>query len=148
MVHTLHKIAIITYSSKACQDKLLPLFRTRRTESQQVHHPLLTITSLLLSNPQLPLTTNFYRTSSKATTTYPFTTLTQTLPKILHQPLKSSRFYVQSPDSISMQSDTHRSQSENEDENHRKLWSELEEIYKRRVPGVTSAETKQKHAAL
>lgn len=47
-----------------------------------------------------------------------------------------------------MQSDTHRGQTENEEENHRKLYSEIEEIYKRRVPGVTSAETKQKHVAL
>jgi len=47
-----------------------------------------------------------------------------------------------------MQSDAHRAQSENEEENHRKLWNEIEEIYRRRVPGITSAETKQKHAAM
>ena len=88
------------------------------------------------------------RTSSKATTNWPRSALATHMPKALHQSLKTSRYYVSSSDSISIQCDSHRGQTENEEENYRRLHDEISQIYKRSIPGVTSQEKKQKHEEL
>ncbi|KAH7369792.1 peptidyl-tRNA hydrolase domain-containing protein [Rhexocercosporidium sp. MPI-PUGE-AT-0058] len=84
------------------------------------------------------------KTSSKATTVWPLYALQGYIPKVLHQGLRGSNYYVASSDSISIQCDTTRSQSGNKEETHNRLHDEITRIYKRRVPGVTSPEQKQK----
>ncbi|PMD13965.1 hypothetical protein NA56DRAFT_636668 [Hyaloscypha hepaticicola] len=80
------------------------------------------------------------KTSSKATTVWELHALYPHVPKILHQGLRNSRYYVSSSDSIKMQCDTSRSQPDNKAENHRKLFEEITALYKQRVPGLTSPE--------
>ncbi|CZT01370.1 related to Similarity to human DS-1 protein [Rhynchosporium graminicola] len=84
------------------------------------------------------------KTSSKAITVWPLYALRSHVPKVLHQGLLDSRYYVASSESISIQCDTARSQSDNKEETHTRLHDELAQIYKMRVPGVTSPEQKQK----
>ncbi|KAK0114518.1 hypothetical protein ONS95_014008 [Cadophora gregata] len=84
------------------------------------------------------------KTSSKATTVWPLYALQGHVPKILHQGLRDSNYYVASSDSISIQCDTTRSQIGNKEETYARLHDEITRIYKRRVPGVTSPEQKQK----
>lgn len=84
------------------------------------------------------------RTSSKATTVWPLATLCNHVPKPLHQGLRSSRYYVLSSDSITIQCDSHRSQTDNTTETHRRLADEITRIYKDTIPGVTSPEKKKR----
>ncbi|KAG4434943.1 hypothetical protein IFR05_009584 [Cadophora sp. M221] len=84
------------------------------------------------------------KTSSKATTVWPLYALQGHVPKVLHQGLRGSNYYVASSDSISIQCDTTRSQSGNKEETHTRFHDEITRIYKKRVPGVTSPEQKQK----
>ncbi|KAK2628908.1 hypothetical protein QTJ16_002011 [Diplocarpon rosae] len=84
------------------------------------------------------------KTSSKAMTVWPLRILRGHVPKILHHGLRSSRFYVSSSDSISISCDTARNQTSNAEETHTRLYEEIIQIYKRRVPGVTSPEQKKK----
>ncbi len=84
------------------------------------------------------------RTSSKATTVWSLQALLSHVPKVLHQDLRSSRYYVSSSDSIIIQCDTSRSQSENEGETHKRLAEEIDRIYRKRVPGITPPEQKKK----
>ena len=84
------------------------------------------------------------RTSSKATTVWPVDSVKLHVPRFLYQKLRSSRYYVSSSDSFSIQCGVHRNRSENKDETHRRLNEEIRQIYKSTVPGVTSPEQKQK----
>ncbi|PVH87957.1 hypothetical protein DL98DRAFT_509474 [Cadophora sp. DSE1049] len=84
------------------------------------------------------------KTSSKATTVWPLYALQGHVPKVLHQGLRDSNYYVASSDSISIQCDTTRSQTGNKEETYTRLHDEITRIYKRRVPGITSPEQKQK----
>ncbi|KAH7382867.1 hypothetical protein BKA64DRAFT_683384 [Cadophora sp. MPI-SDFR-AT-0126] len=84
------------------------------------------------------------KTSSKATTVWPLYALRGHVPKVLHQGLRDSNYYVTSSDSISIQCDSTRSQTGNKDETYARLHDEISRIYKRRVPGITSPEQKQK----
>jgi hypothetical protein len=85
-----------------------------------------------------------WRTSSKATTVWELYALYPHVPKVLHQGLRDSRYYVHSSDSIKMQCDSSRSQSDNRAENHQKLFDEITRIYKQRVPGITPPEQMKK----
>jgi peptidyl-tRNA hydrolase ICT1 len=91
-----------------------------------------------------PFILTFSRTSSKATTVWPLQALQRYVPKVLVPELRSCRFYVSSSDSISIQCDASRGQTDNKEETHRKLLEEIKQIYKKRVPGVTSPEQKAK----
>ncbi|KAE9369569.1 hypothetical protein N431DRAFT_413709 [Stipitochalara longipes BDJ] len=84
------------------------------------------------------------KTSSKATTVWELHALFLHVPKVLHPGLRDSKYYVHSSDSIQMQCDSSRSQSENRAKNHQKLLDELTRIYKQRVPGVTAPEQLKK----
>ncbi|KAG4421390.1 hypothetical protein IFR04_005449 [Cadophora malorum] len=84
------------------------------------------------------------KTSSKATTVWPIYALQGHIPKVLHQGLRNSNYYVASSDSISIQCDTTRSQTGNRDETFTRLHDEVTRIYKKRVPGITSPEQRQK----
>jgi len=86
----------------------------------------------------------FIRTSSKATTVWKLDALYPRVPKVLHQGLQDSRHYVSSSNSIKMQCDSSRSQSDNRAENHQKLFDEITRIYKQRVPGITPPEQLKK----
>jgi peptidyl-tRNA hydrolase ICT1 len=82
------------------------------------------------------------RTSSKATTIWPISSLQSHVPKVFIPELRSCRYYVSSSDSITIQCDSSRSQPENTEETHRKLAEEIKRIYKKRVPGITTPEQK------
>ncbi|PSS08971.1 hypothetical protein M430DRAFT_37115 [Amorphotheca resinae ATCC 22711] len=84
------------------------------------------------------------KTSSKATTVWAISSLQRYVPKVLISELRSCRYYVPSSDSISIQSDTSRSQTDNTEDTHRKLMEEIKQIYKKSVPGVTSPEQKER----
>lgn len=84
------------------------------------------------------------KTSSKATTVWPINSLLQYIPKALHTDLRKSRYFVLSSQSISIQCDTHRSQSSNKAETHERLFQEIVDLYRKTVPGVTSPEKKSK----
>jgi len=84
------------------------------------------------------------KTSSKALTEWPLPDLLSHVPKVLHQSLRDSRYYVASSNSIKIQCDSHRGQSENEAETHKRLAEELSKMYTQRVPGVTDPETKKR----
>lgn len=88
------------------------------------------------------------RTETKATTTWPIKILLGVLPSILHESVRSSKFYSQRSDSISIQAQTERSRTANRDENHQKLFEELQTLYKTTVPGETSAVKARKYEAL
>ncbi len=75
---------------------------------------------------------------------WPVDSLKRHIPRALQPEIRSSRYYVSSSDTISIQCDVHRSQSDNKDETHRRLYEEIRQIYKSVVPGVTSAEQKKK----
>lgn len=70
------------------------------------------------------------------------------LPKHLHAGLRSSKYYVQRNDAISIQAQTHRSRAANTDDNRQKLFDEIEKLYRGAVPNKTDPEKTRKHAAL
>jgi len=82
-------------------------------------------------------------TSSKATCTWPLSTMLSHVPKILHPALRSSNYYAHSSDSLVIQAQTSRKQHENENECHERLYQLLRDISKRLIPGETS---KEQHA--
>lgn len=88
------------------------------------------------------------RTSSKATVAWPLQSLLKYVPRVLHQGIRDSRYYVTSSDAISIQCDTGRNQSGNREECHDRLYDEIQQIYKRRIPGITSPDQKQRIEAL
>ncbi|TAQ87598.1 hypothetical protein B7494_g4050 [Chlorociboria aeruginascens] len=87
-------------------------------------------------------------TSNKANTVWSMESLRQYVPKVIQSGLKLSRYYVVSSDSITINSDISRKQSENTDTTHEKLFGEITKIYKSCVPGITSPEQKKKIEAL
>jgi peptidyl-tRNA hydrolase ICT1 len=88
------------------------------------------------------------RTETKAITTWPVSQLLAVLPKMLHSGLRESKYYTGRNDCISVQAQTSRSRTANAEENHQKLFEELQRLYKETVPGETSNETRQKYNAL
>jgi len=86
----------------------------------------------------------FWRTSSKATTVWPVPAIFDYVPKALHTDIRNSRYYVASSNSLIIQCDTNRSQAENENETHGRLFDEIKQIYKKRIPGITTPETKKR----
>ncbi|KAM0811490.1 hypothetical protein AB5N19_11846 [Seiridium cardinale] len=88
------------------------------------------------------------KTETKATTVWPVHELTQTLPKLLHPALRTSRYYTSRTDSLTIQAQTQRSRTANTDENVQKLADEIQRIYREAVPGVTNAKKVKKYEAL
>lgn len=84
------------------------------------------------------------KTSSKATTVWPIGSLQRYIPEVLIPELRACRYYVSSSDSITIQCDSSRSQSENTEQTHHRLMEEVKRIYKNKVPGATTAEQKAK----
>jgi peptidyl-tRNA hydrolase ICT1 len=88
------------------------------------------------------------RTETKATTTWPVKQLVTILPSLLYESVRSSKYYYKRSDSISIQAQTQRSRTANRDENHQKLFEELQALYRSTVPGETSADKTRKYEAL
>lgn len=84
------------------------------------------------------------KTSSKATTVWPLSSLTPHLPAALHKEMKKSRYFVQSTQSILIQCDTHRNQTSNQEETYVRLFQEIKNIYQKTIPGATSLEQKER----
>jgi peptidyl-tRNA hydrolase ICT1 len=70
------------------------------------------------------------------------------LPKLMHPGLRESKYYSKRHDCLSIQAQTQRSRSANADENHQKLFEELEELYRKTVPGESSPDKAKKYEAL
>ncbi|EAQ83265.1 hypothetical protein CHGG_09669 [Chaetomium globosum CBS 148.51] len=87
-------------------------------------------------------------TESKATTTWPVTQLLGVLPKLLHSGVRDLKYYSRRNDCLTIQAQTQRSRSANADENHQKLFEEIQSLYRRTVPGETRPEKAKKYAAL
>ncbi|KAL2139035.1 hypothetical protein VTI28DRAFT_5873 [Corynascus sepedonium] len=88
------------------------------------------------------------KTETKATTTWPVPQLLSFLPKLLHTGVRESKYYSRRNDCLTIQAQTQRSRSANADDNRRKLFEELEDIYRRTVPGETSPQKAKKYEAL
>ncbi|KAK1766437.1 hypothetical protein QBC33DRAFT_99845 [Phialemonium atrogriseum] len=88
------------------------------------------------------------KTETKATTTWPVAQLLSILPKLLHSGIRSSKYYAKRNDCISVQAQTQRSRTANAEENHQKLFEEIQKLYNSTVPGETSPEKKGKYDSL
>ncbi|KAJ2896976.1 uncharacterized protein MKZ38_005075 [Zalerion maritima] len=88
------------------------------------------------------------KTESKATTTWSIIQLEHLCPKLMHTGLRESKFFAQRSNSMIFHAEEHRSKTANQDENPRKLYEELQKIYKASVPGGQSAEKVAKYTNL
>ncbi|KAL2163465.1 hypothetical protein VTH06DRAFT_5523 [Thermothelomyces fergusii] len=88
------------------------------------------------------------KTETKATTTWPVPQLLSILPKLLHAGVRESKYYTRRNDCLTIQAQTHRSRSANAEENRRKLFEALQELYHKTVPGESSPEKAKKYEAL
>jgi peptidyl-tRNA hydrolase ICT1 len=88
------------------------------------------------------------RTETKATTTWAVPQLLSILPKLLHAGIRESKYYSRRNDCLTIQAQTQRSRSANADENRQKLFEELEDLYRRTVPGETRPEKAKKYEVL
>lgn len=91
---------------------------------------------------------NSLRTETKAITSWPVGQLMGILPKMLHRGLRSSKYYTAGNDSLSLQAQTSRSRTANADDNHQKLFDEMQRVYDETVPNETSPEKRHKYAQL
>lgn len=103
---------------------------------------------MVLSHSKFAVWADHVRTETKATTTWPISQLLNVLPKLLHSGLRESKYYSRRNDCLSIQAQTQRSRSANTDENRQKLFDELEELYRKTVPGETRPEKAKKYEAL
>jgi peptidyl-tRNA hydrolase ICT1 len=70
------------------------------------------------------------------------------LPKLLHAGVRESKYYSRRSDCLTIQAETQRSRNANTDENREKLFKELEQLYRKTVPGESSPDKAKKYAAL
>jgi len=98
----------------------------------------------MLYNLELP-STNLCttRVNSKATLRVPLSTLLRQIPTLLHAPIRSSR-YATSSDSLTIQSDDSRKQSDNTHSCFAKLHDLILEAAHDNVPGETSEAQKSR----
>lgn len=82
--------------------------------------------------------------STKAQLRVPLDKLLPLLPPALHIGVRGSRYYAQNTNSLLLQSDESRKQSDNQDTCYRKLNDMLIGVYKATIPGETSNEQKEK----
>ncbi|KAL2117459.1 hypothetical protein VTJ04DRAFT_7119 [Mycothermus thermophilus] len=91
---------------------------------------------------------NVNKTETKATTVWPVPQLFSILPRALFDAVRESRYYTSGNDSITIKSQTQRSRSANASENRQKLFDEIQELYRKKIPGETSPEKEKKYEAL
>ena len=82
--------------------------------------------------------------NSKAQLRVPLSQLLPLIPGVLHQGLRTSRYYTASSDSILIQADDSRKQAANKDACYRRLTELVTDVYRATVPGETSQEQKDK----
>ena len=82
--------------------------------------------------------------NSKAQLRVPLSQLLPHIPPLLHQAIRSSRYYAGKNDSLLIQSDESRKQSANKDTCHRRLVELVSEVFREVVPGETSRDQKEK----
>jgi peptidyl-tRNA hydrolase ICT1 len=82
--------------------------------------------------------------SSKATLRVQLGSLLPLIPSLLHQSIRQSRYYAPNSDSIVIQADDSRKQSENAHRCFVKLNSLISEAAEQIIPGETSEEQKQR----
>jgi len=87
-------------------------------------------------------------TDSKATLRYPVEALQRYVPKVLHSPLRASRYYVAASDSIRISASTERHQKTNVEECWKRLVGILQELAQASIPGETSQQQIEKVAKL
>ncbi|TLD06687.1 uncharacterized protein PgNI_08342 [Pyricularia grisea] len=135
---------------KSATVNILPLGQTvySRSSGPGGQHVNKCVYCALSSASRLQLLTRDLRTESKATTTWSLDVLLPCLPKVLHSSLKESKYYVKGTNSIAMQAQTSRSRDVNTQENHNKLFEEIQRIYSATVPGETTQATTDKYKAL
>lgn len=63
---------------------------------------------------------------------------------MLHQGVRSSRYYATNSDALLIQADDSRKQAANKDACYRKLSELVDEVFKANVPGETTEEQKEK----
>jgi peptidyl-tRNA hydrolase ICT1 len=82
--------------------------------------------------------------SSKATLRVPLEQLLPLLPPLTHQALRDSRFYARNSNSIVIQADESRKQSDNSRQCLVRLHSLIREIAQTAIPGETSEAQKER----
>ena len=119
-------------SAFALRGLFQPFFRSRRTECEQVQ---LSADKVLFWISRLIVR----RTNSKATLRLDLSKVQASVPAIILEQLKSSRYYAHGRDSLVIQSDTSRRQNENKERCFTKLAEEIELLARNIVTGETSA---------
>ncbi|KAL1635431.1 hypothetical protein SLS58_010294 [Diplodia intermedia] len=87
---------------------------------------------------------NVNKVSSKATLRVPLDALLPILPTLLHQEIRSSRYYAANSNALVIQSDDSRKQTDNVHACYRKLHQLIVDAGKSAVPGETSEEQKER----
>ncbi|KAI9373692.1 hypothetical protein BJX61DRAFT_532927 [Aspergillus egyptiacus] len=87
---------------------------------------------------------NVNKVNSKATLKVPLDSLLPLVPRLLHSPLQTSRYYAARTNSLVIQSDESRKQAANVDACYDKLRQLLETTAKDLIPGETSAEQRER----
>jgi peptidyl-tRNA hydrolase ICT1 len=88
------------------------------------------------------------KTETKATTVWSVGELLGTLPALLHDRLRTSRYYTKANDSLTIQAQAQRSRTANAEANREKLFEELVALYEATVPGDARPETAAKYKAM
>ena len=78
------------------------------------------------------------RVNSKATLRVSLKAFLPLLPTLLHPAIESSRYHTEKSETLVIQSDANRKQSENAQECFRKLYAVVREAGKDMIPGETS----------
>ncbi|KAF2760788.1 hypothetical protein EJ05DRAFT_508035 [Pseudovirgaria hyperparasitica] len=91
---------------------------------------------------------NVNKTNSKATLRVPLDTLLPRIPLLLHPAIRASRFYAAKSDSLVLQADDSRKQSDNSHACFTKLNQLITEVGQPAVPGETSAEQRRRMKSL
>ncbi|KAF2835913.1 hypothetical protein M501DRAFT_1026451 [Patellaria atrata CBS 101060] len=81
---------------------------------------------------------NVNKVNSKATLRLPLDQLLMHIPKLLHQGIRESRYYVKNSDALIIQADDSRKQRDNEHSCYTRLYSLVAEVGAKTIPGETS----------
>lgn len=84
------------------------------------------------------------RVNSKATLRVPLDTLLPLVPRLIHQPLKDSRYAADRSQSLVIQADEERKQSNNVASCYDKLLHLLQDSAKAAIPGETSRDQRDR----
>lgn len=88
------------------------------------------------------------KTETKATTVWPVHELMGSLPTLLRDRIRTSRYYTKASDSLTIQAQAQRSRTANAEANREKLYEELVALYEATVPGEARPEKAAKYKAV